>query len=62
MRKMKCCKIYPGTTFTTLHFLVTYKEAQEAGVLHYNRVERLAGDKHSWSLDSFVIYEENEVL
>ncbi len=62
MKKTKCCEYDLGTIFTTLHFLVTYKEAQKALVLHYTMVERLARDKHSFSLGSFVIYEENKVL
>jgi len=40
----------------------TYKWAQQAIVIHYNRLERLATDKHSSLLDPFVIWEENEVL
>jgi hypothetical protein len=43
-------------------FLVTYHWAQNARVLQYNKLERLARDKHSCSLDPFVSYEENEVL
>ncbi len=35
-------------------FLVTYKWAQYARVLHYIKLERVAMDKHSSLLDPFV--------
>jgi len=36
--------------------------SENFSVLHYTRLRRLAGDKHSSLLDPFVSYEENEVL
>jgi hypothetical protein len=46
------------------HFtiLVTYKWVQFAKVLHYNRMEKLARDKHSSLLGPFVSYKEVKVL
>jgi hypothetical protein len=46
------------------HFIlfVTYELAQKARVLHYNKLERLANDKHFFSKGPFVSYEENGVL
>ncbi len=35
---------------------------QQASVLHYNRLERLASDKHSSLLGPFISYKESEVL
>jgi hypothetical protein len=43
-------------------FSVTYEWVQGARVLHYTRLERLARDKHSDLLGTFISYEENEVL
>jgi hypothetical protein len=43
-------------------FFVTYDWAQQALVLHYTGLERLARDKHFKLLGPFVSYEENEVL
>jgi hypothetical protein len=40
-------------------FYITYKYAR---VLHYNSLERLAGDEHSSFVGLIVSYEENEVL
>ncbi len=42
------------------HFivLITYELAQQARVLHYNGLERLAEDKHSSLMGPFVSYEE----
>jgi hypothetical protein len=46
-------------------FIVTYELAQQARVLHYNRLESLASNKHSnllGLLGLFLSYDENEVL
>jgi hypothetical protein len=42
-------------------FFGPYKWVQEAEVLHYSRLEWLAGDKCSCLLDPFVLYELNKV-
>jgi hypothetical protein len=61
-RKWSVVNTAPGIVFTTLIFFVTYHWTQQARVLHYTRLERLARDKHSSLLGPFVSYEENEVL
>ncbi len=43
-------------------FFVTYELAQWARLLHKNKLERLAGDKHSDLLGFLARCEENEVL
>ncbi len=43
-------------------FFETYEWAQLSSVLHYTRLEKLARNKHSSLLGSFINYEENEVL
>ncbi len=43
-------------------FFVTCEWVQQARVLQYTRLERLARDKHSSLLGPFVSYEENGVL
>jgi hypothetical protein len=43
-------------------FFLTYKWAQYAKLLNYTRLDGLGGDKHSSLLDSFLSYEENQVL
>jgi hypothetical protein len=43
------------------HHFITQHEPNKL-VLHYTRLERLAGDKHSSLLGPLVSYEENEVL
>jgi hypothetical protein len=40
-------------------FFGTYRWVQKAAVLHYTRLERLAGDKHISKLSPFLSYEEN---
>ncbi len=46
------------------HFIlfVTFECDHYAGVLHYQRLQMLARDKHSNLLDPFVIYRENKAL
>jgi hypothetical protein len=43
-------------------FNITYKWAQQARALNYNRPERLGRDKHSSFWGPFVSYGENEAL
>ncbi len=43
-------------------FFITYKWAQQARELHYNRVKDLPVDKHSCLFRAFISYEQNEVL
>ncbi len=42
-------------------FFATYECAQEARVYNYNRLEKLAMDKHSSLLGPLICYDENEV-
>ncbi len=53
---MKCCWIWSDimTIFTTIHFYFNMNWAQYAIVLHYNRLEMLARDKHSSLLGPLV--------
>jgi hypothetical protein len=51
-----------GTPFTTLPFLRNLRIGQQARVLDYTWLERLANDEHSSILDPFVSCEENEVF
>jgi len=41
-------------------FFITYKGAQKARALHYNRLERLTGDRPSGLLGPLISYEDNE--
>ncbi len=43
-------------------FFVTQEYFQQARVLDYTRTEKLAGDKHSNLLGTFLSYRENKVL
>jgi hypothetical protein len=43
-------------------FIVTYKQAQKARVLHFTWLESHATEKHSSLLYPLVSYKENEVL
>ncbi len=52
----------PGTVFKTLYFFIAYEWAQKVTVLYCTRLERLANDKHSSLLGSFVSYKENNLL
>ncbi len=52
----------PGNVFATLNVFITYEWAQQAGVLHYTRLEMLARDKHSSLFGPFISYIETEVL
>jgi len=45
-----------------LIFFITYEWAQYARVFHYNRLERLAKEKHSRLFGQFVNSNENEGL
>ncbi len=42
--------------------IINYALTQCAGVLHYISLEMFVSDKYSSLLDSFLSYEENEVL
>jgi hypothetical protein len=50
------------SVFTTLHFLRNMRMAQAARVFDHSRQERLARDKRSSLLGSFISYKENKVL
>ncbi len=52
----------PGQYSRHFIFFVTYGWAQQARALYYSRLERLAKDKHSSLLGSFVSYNEIEEL
>ncbi len=50
-----------GAIFTALHFLRNLRMGQQARVLHYTKLLRLARDKHSSLLSPLLSYK-NEVL
>ncbi len=51
-----------GAIFTTFIFPTTYKWAHKARLLHYTRLERLAGEKHLVLFGPFISNTGNEVL
>ncbi len=54
--------VIQGTYSQHFIFFVTYKWVQFDKVLDYNRMKRLARDKHSSLLGPFVSYKEVKVL
>ncbi len=60
---IECLTVRPqGLCSQHFIFFTTYEWAQQAKVLYYNRLERLARDKHFNLLGLFLSCEENEVL
>ncbi len=53
-------KTRSGALFTTLFFHQNLRMVTKTKVLRYTRLERLAKDKHSSLLVSFVSFEEND--
>jgi hypothetical protein len=58
---MKYCEYGNWSVFTILFFLLIYKWAQKAGLLHYTRLERFTRDNSLAFLAPFLSYEENGV-
>jgi hypothetical protein len=57
-----CDKVPSHPAFTHFIYSLNYKWDLKDGELDYSRLERLARDKQSSLLSSFVSCEENEVL